>query len=324
MFYYLKKSHLKRSDNHHSSQGFTLIEVLMAIVIMGFTASAISYALSWMLNSNQNLTKEQNRRVEATRALDLIAGDIRMSRVAALDDTSRPALPSGITGTVVLDMDIVSGPIRELGVDIPNPTMCATAQKNRIVYSIKAVNNQNILYRHGLISNPNGKIDCDGNLQIDDGDLIADNVSIANSTLTIPAPTCGSATAPGTDGFYSCQDDNKVSIALYVATKSTRSSTGTYTNTKTYGITRNIISGDTISALPSTVELCAVPNILGQATSTANTNITNTKFASTSTTNLIPNAIRIDVASSNTTVLTQNPSPNTRILCDRGLVTYTY
>jgi prepilin-type N-terminal cleavage/methylation domain-containing protein len=200
MFYYMQKNNLKRSHKHHCSQGFTLIEVLMAIVIMGFTASAISYALSWMLNSNQNLTKEQNRRVEATRALDLIAEDIRISQVAALGDTSRPALPSGvITGTVVLDMDIVSAQIFGAG---GTPTSCPDAAKNRIVYSIKSVNNQNILYRYGLISNSDGEIKCTDDLQTNDGDRIADGISIANNTQTIAAPTCGSVAAtPGGTTF---------------------------------------------------------------------------------------------------------------------------
>jgi prepilin-type N-terminal cleavage/methylation domain-containing protein len=53
----------------HTASGFTLIELLASIAIMGMTASFISFALSSIVSSNQNLGKEQNRRVEASRAV---------------------------------------------------------------------------------------------------------------------------------------------------------------------------------------------------------------------------------------------------------------
>ncbi len=319
MFYCLKKVNLKRVSKSDFSQGFTLIELLMAIAIMAVTASAITYALSWMLTSNQNLDKEQSRRVEATRALDLITSDIRISNVVDPAGTSRTA-PTGVTGTVVLDMDMESAPI--LGEVAP--TACATPAKNRIVYSVKTdANGHNILYRHGLVSNSDGKIDCSKLLQTTDGDKIADALAISNINQTIPVPSCGLTTAPGTVGFYACKSANKISLAVYVATQRAKNAAGNYVNTKTYGTSRTIVSGESIPALASSVELCSVPTIIGDTKTVADGDIGNTKSTDT-TKNLIPNAIKLNFDNSANTVLTQIPSPNTQIPCDGGLVTYTY
>jgi prepilin-type N-terminal cleavage/methylation domain-containing protein len=339
MFYHPKKFRLKLSTRKYPSAGFTLIELLMAIVVMGVVSSFISYALSSMINSNQNLAKEQNRRVEVSRALDLIANDLEISQIV-------PAtLPTGVTGaTPVLSMDIIKG-----ACTTPNTA------KNRISYYIKTVPTTstsqlgpNVIYRHGLISRSdprdpantppylttNGKIDCSDSLPTGDGDAIADAIDIGT---TISQPTCISpAVSNGTTGFYSCGVNinvnasnipteptipQQVSIALYTK----------LSNTKTYGLNRTFTSGY-VPDTTTTTNDCTVPD-LTSSTSTANTltlandAIRDAARVTASTANdalankLLGNGINIEGGG---TVITQNPLPGAKIPCGKGLVTYTY
>jgi prepilin-type N-terminal cleavage/methylation domain-containing protein len=311
MFCHMKKSTLKLVDRHHSSAGFTLVELLVAISIMGLVASFISYAVSSMINSNQSLAKEQNRRVEATRALDLIGNDIQISQMV-------PAtLPTGATsGTVaILSMDIVVN-------DCPAPDTA----KNRITYLIKPVAasstteiGPNVIYRHGLIPRADGTIDCTQSLPTGDGDAIADAIDIGTITL----PTCTSPTGLiGSNGFYSCG----VNISVDAANKPTEPAIpqqvsialfSKLSNTKTAGINRTVASGyipDT--GTPPTD--CSVPDL----TSTSKTpTAANTLIIAAGTT-LLYNGINIE--SGGTRVLTQNPLPGAKLPCNKGLVTYTY
>jgi prepilin-type N-terminal cleavage/methylation domain-containing protein len=308
----MKKSRLKLSDRHHPSAGFTLLELLAAIAIMGLVSSFISYAVSSMITSNQNLAKEQNRRVEASRALDLIATDLQISQIV-------PAtLPTGATSgaVAVLSMDIVTG-------------ACSDVAKNRITYLIKPVAagstteiGPNVIYRHGWISGADGTIDCTSTEfpPTGDGDAIADAIAIG----TISLPTCTSPTGRiGSNGFYSCGVNigldpttkkptepaipQQVSIALF----------SKLSNTKIAGINRTVASGyipDT--ATPPTD--CSVPDL----TSTSKTpTAANTLITATGTT-LLYNGINIE--SGGTRVLTQNPLPGAKLPCNKGLVTYTY
>jgi prepilin-type N-terminal cleavage/methylation domain-containing protein len=323
----MKIFRLKRSPQHDPSLGFTLVEVLMAISILGMTASLISYAVSQMITTNQKLAKEQDRRVELSRALDLIANDVKISTI----DTTGRAVPKkadgvtdAISGTVVLDMDVVAGDALDGGTAA---TTCATATKNRIIYTIRASSSTeigpNVLYRYGLISNSAGKIDCGGTL-LDDGYAIADALSIDNTTRAITPPTCGSSAATGERGFYTCVKDNQVSLAVYIATQSIKTSSG-YTNTKTYGINRNVISGATVATVSKTPELwCLVPNIVGQTNSAAATAIATVASTVDTTQTLRANAIRTEVSANDEIVTSQYPAPNTKLPCDGGMVTYTY
>jgi prepilin-type N-terminal cleavage/methylation domain-containing protein len=308
----MKKSRLKLSDRQHPSAGFTLLELLAAIAIMGLVSSFISYAVSSMITSNQNLAKEQNRRVEASRALDLIATDLQISQIV-------PAtLPTGATSgaVAVLSMDIVTG-----ACTTPNTA------KNRITYLIKTVPasstteiGPNVVYRHGLISGANGTIDCTQSLPTGNGDAIADAIAIG----TIALPTCTSPTGRiGSNGFYSCGVNisvntttkkptepaipQQVSIALF----------SKLSNTKTAGINRTVASGyipDT--ATPPTD--CSVPDL----TSTSKTPTAANTLITAAGTTLLYNGINIE--SGGTRVLTQNPLPGAKLPCSKGLVTYTY
>jgi prepilin-type N-terminal cleavage/methylation domain-containing protein len=326
----------KIARNHHRISGFTLIELLMAMSIMAITATLISYAVSQMIASNQKLGQEQNRRVEVARALDMIASDIKISKI----DTSGRALPTGatITGTVVLDMDVeADDAIEEDTATGTKGVAVCTAEQRRIIYSVKPNTGevgQSVIYRYGLISQADGKIHCKSNaaypnahiLPTDNGSASADAISIENSTQAIPLPTCG-ATERNADGFYTCTKDNQVSIVIYTATQSVKGGS-TFTNTKTYAIARNVVSGESISPLSSTPELCDVPQLVGftksNPTNGAEAKITAVKSTTDPLKTLRSNAIRTEVSSSGDTVTSQSPLAGNKLPCDSGLVIYTY
>jgi prepilin-type N-terminal cleavage/methylation domain-containing protein len=311
MFCYPKISSLKLSNkNNLNSDGFTLLELLMAVAVMGITSSTISFAVSSMITSNQSLAKEQNRRVEVSRAMDLIANDIRTSEIK-----SGRTLPTGVSNPV-LDMDTV---------------VSATSCVDRIVYSIKSsVSGEigpNVLYRYGRIPGQNGILDCGStnsprNVAIADG--ISTNNSIANITASITETTCSSpavsspASPPtGVNGFYSCVSDNQASIALF----------SKLSPTKTYVINRTVTSGfipDVPTAASTATDGCTVPPLVGTGTPKTKTGAE----IDISTNTLISNGIDLEPSvafvDANRPVLSQNPQPGTKLPCGKGLVTYTY
>jgi prepilin-type N-terminal cleavage/methylation domain-containing protein len=290
-------------SNIYNVAGFTLVELLMAISIMGITASLISVAVSSMISSNQNLVKEQNRRVEASRAIDLIANDVKVSQIVT---ATKPAGASS-TAVAVLSMDLVTG-------------ACSDTTKNRITYLIKPVTagstteiGPNVLYRHGVLSDvSNGAPACSDSLPTGDGYPIADAIDRG----TLDAPTCSSsAVLTGNTGFYSCVnnvaspqlDAQQVSVALF----------SKLSGNKTYGINRTITSGFSPNT-PTSTNDCNVPDI----TSTTKTPTqANTAITAAGTT-LLYNGI--DIEAGGTTVITQNPLAGTKLPCNKGLVTYTY
>jgi prepilin-type N-terminal cleavage/methylation domain-containing protein len=309
----MKTSILKLSTHRNcNSAGFTLIELLVSIVIMGLVSSFISYAVGSMITSNQSLAKEQNRRVEASRAIDLIANDVRISTI----QPSTTSAPSGVTGTIVLDLLISSGSVVDGSSTV---SACSDSTKNRIVYLIKPSTSgseigPNVLYRYGLVAGSNGKINCADTLPTDNGYPIADAI---NNAVTTPVTCNTPAVFRSSSGFYSCTSDNQVSIALFSKLSST----------KTYGINRTINSGF-IPSTPTATEDCTVPDLTSSA-ATANTPslandairdatpVTTTTF----TPKLLSNGINIENGSR---VQNQSPLPGAKLACGKGLVTYTY
>ncbi len=286
---------LKFLKKSHPLAGFTLIELLMAISVMGITASLVSYGASSMITSNQNLSTEQNRRLEVSRALDLIANDLRISEIK-----SGRTLPSGVGGNLVLDMDIASGTCTD-----------------RIIYSIQASSSgeigPNVVYRYGRIANQNGTLDCTDTPR---NVAIADGVSLNNN---ITSPICNAQSLPtspasGVNGFYSCVSDNQASIAIFSKLNST----------KTYGINRLVTTGF-IPDVPTSTNDCTVPD-LSAGTATPKTQA-QAETAINTTSNLRSNGINLEpstAVAASRPVLSQMPQPGTKIPCGRGLVTYTY
>jgi prepilin-type N-terminal cleavage/methylation domain-containing protein len=290
---------------HQSSAGFTIIELLVSIAIVGVTSSLISYAVGSMISSNQNLGKEQNRRVEITRALDLIVRDIKSSTVSPV---------SGLSS----DLPIIGTPILSLQL-IDSPCSGAEAYKNRIVYSIqsqpatnKTALGPNVLYRSGLITTADGTLDCSSSA---DPTPIADAVSLG----TMIAPSCGPTPAipddkfysTGANGFYSCVNDNQVTVAILTK----------FSGNKIYGVSQTANSSSAIVIPETEPESCTVPRLIegkpGEAALSPDA-------AQAAVTNNRLRYYRINTESGGTKVLTQTPLAGSKLPCDKGLVIYTY
>jgi prepilin-type N-terminal cleavage/methylation domain-containing protein len=289
--------------NHHPSAGFTLIELLVSIVIMGIISSSISYGLSLMISSNQTLGKEQNRRTEVSRALDLMVSDIKSANIEPVP-ANYTTTNTSIVGTPVLYLKPLS------------LATCPDNSKKVIVYSIQAqpatdktALGPNVVYRYGLIPDTDGNYNCDEAVP---STPIADAIS----TGTMNPPTCSVSSATvdnsdfynvGENGFYSCVSDKQVSVALFAK----------FSGSKIYGISQTTSSGDPVTISGTEITLCVVPDLIGRTgagSSTVNQDITtaNLRFYS------------INTASGGDTVLTQNPMAGSRIPCNKGLVSYTY
>jgi prepilin-type N-terminal cleavage/methylation domain-containing protein len=286
---------------HQPSAGFTLVELLVSIAIMGITSSLISYAIGSMISSNQSLAKEQNRRTEVSRALELITTDIKGSIVEPVGN-----IPSSITvqGSPILYL-------KPLALET-----CSTDSNKVIVYSIEPTTTStttaigpNVIYRYGLISNSNGNYDCNDTPQ---STPIADAVSLGSLT----APDCVATDitdfyTTGTNGFYSCVSDNQVTVALLTK----------FAGNKIYGVTQTTNSGAPVTVSSTAGTTCTVPNLLTGGTG-------GVPFSPTEANTAIANAnlryYAINTESGGSTVLSQNPLPGSKIPCNKGLVTYTY
>ena len=295
-----KLDRFSRTDSR--SAGFTLVELLVSIAITGIVSTMMSYGIGSMVSSNQKLGVEQSRRVEISRAIELISTDIQIAQVINPDATVQatitaknsanafnPAINSSDTPVLYLELPICSG--------VPE----------RVIYSIRAKSageqrfGPNIIYRYGRIADENGTIDCAATPVYS---AIADRITAANITPTCSSPAINS----GTNGFYSCVSDNQASIAIF----------GAVSSANTYALNRTVKSGfvPPVPTTPSTE--CTVPDLLTTATTPVQAN------SAISTNRLLSFGISMSSGNSTSRILTQTPAAGSLISCDSGLVTYTY
>ncbi|MBE9235757.1 prepilin-type N-terminal cleavage/methylation domain-containing protein [Anabaena aphanizomenioides LEGE 00250] len=75
------KNYLKFiKSNHAADKGFTLIEILVAAVIMSMVVTLAGTAFVALLQQNQKAKAESDRRTNLNRALDYMANEIRMAK----------------------------------------------------------------------------------------------------------------------------------------------------------------------------------------------------------------------------------------------------
>jgi prepilin-type N-terminal cleavage/methylation domain-containing protein len=75
------KNYLKLiKSNFAADKGFTLIEILVAAVIMSMVVTLAGTAFVALLQQNQKAKAESDRRTNLNRALDYMANDIRMAK----------------------------------------------------------------------------------------------------------------------------------------------------------------------------------------------------------------------------------------------------
>ncbi|GEM_PF-6218357 len=87
LHWYLTK-YLKRGK---SEQGFTLIEILLAVMLSSVVLLGIGTALVFVLNSNQKAEAKTLQRTQLNRALEYITEDIKTARVISVDTNGTPS-----------------------------------------------------------------------------------------------------------------------------------------------------------------------------------------------------------------------------------------
>ncbi|MBC5795523.1 prepilin-type N-terminal cleavage/methylation domain-containing protein [Sphaerospermopsis sp. LEGE 00249] len=196
MKFYLQKL----QSNHAADKGFTLIEILVAAVIMSMVVTLAGTAFVALLQQNQKAKAESDRRTNLNRALDYMANEIRMAnRIAATSST----MPSNATGVIRLTIPSDStNPNREYYIRTSDSNASCNSSSSlwECPYSI---------YRRLIDST--GTID----------NLLVDGMQAPTSG----APTCPTPTpAPtpphqlvGSNGFYACiySGGKKVDLYLY-------------------------------------------------------------------------------------------------------------
>ncbi|MBD1913662.1 MULTISPECIES: prepilin-type N-terminal cleavage/methylation domain-containing protein [unclassified Leptolyngbya] len=189
---------------HYSptTAGFTIVELIIAMVVTSIMITLAGYGLTTMLRANQQSGSEISRRANLNRALDFMADEVRMARTITVPtSTDVPSQSCGpTTGVMTLVMP----------------------DSSRIVYYVHEING------------------CSGNLWT--ATTIRRRVVGGADTLLVDALTAPSAmpsgctattqTLRGTNGFYACLDSANtqlVTLFLYGRLTDARgNTTGTY------------------------------------------------------------------------------------------------
>ena len=341
-----KLNQFNHTDN--ISTGYTLIELLVSISIMGVVFALVGTGITYMISSDQKLAAAQGRRTEVSHALDVISYDIRKAEnVNGIRNTPSvanvaAAVAASVANTTATDGEGSLGsswdssytPVLFLKISI----VCSDNKivHERVIYSTKAKVTgdgrvgPNILYRYGRIANEDDSIPCSFDTTTNTVVVaapvnvpISDNIIAATTppTCVFPTATTPAPTSEGTNGFYTCISDNQVSIALFAK----------LTNPLIYGDNRTITSGSITStatvtggtvatAAATAADDCEVPDLL-----------TTPKTPSDANTTLITESLPYKglsytgiATSGGSTVISQTPSAGSKIPCKKGLVTYTY
>ncbi|MEA5575421.1 prepilin-type N-terminal cleavage/methylation domain-containing protein [Anabaena sp. UHCC 0451] len=213
------------------NKGFTLIEVLVAAVIMSIVVALAGTAFVGIIQQNQKAKFESDRRTNLNRALDYIANEIRMARTVTIAAPSPTASPATTitSGTGVL----------RLRVPVPNPEngSAYNPRQYTVVYytagSATGWESPNSIWRYANVPNP---------VPIRTATPLLTPSSGVTAALTVPAPsptsaatldhnflvdgirdpatlpTCPSgSTRAGGNGFYACvyTGGRQVDLFLY-------------------------------------------------------------------------------------------------------------
>jgi prepilin-type N-terminal cleavage/methylation domain-containing protein len=336
---------------HNTSAGYTLIELLVSISIMGVVFALAGTGITYMVSSDQKLAAAQGRRTEVSHALDVISYDIRKAEnvngirntpsvanvAAAIAASEANTTATDGEGSLGSSWDSSYTPVLFLKISI----VCSDNKivHERVIYSTKAKVagdgrvGPNILYRYGRIADEDDSIPCSFNTTTNTVVVaapvnvpISDNIIAATTPPTCVAPTATTpaATSDGANGFYTCVSDNQVSIALFAKLN----------NPLIYGDNRTITSGSITStatvtggtvAAATAADDCEVPDLLTTPTtlSAANTSISTAPTVLTPISNKGLSYTGIAI-SGGTNVISQTPSAGSKIPCKKGLVTYTY
>ncbi|MBD2293555.1 prepilin-type N-terminal cleavage/methylation domain-containing protein [Anabaena sphaerica FACHB-251] len=232
MNFYIKN--IKFNDD--VNKGFTLIEVLVATIIMAIVVALAGTAFVGILKQNRKAELESERRSNLNRALNYVANEIRMAKtVVAADSTASPPTTTTITsGTGVMRL-IIPVPNPASGVDASGTKFYNNRSYTVVYYtsgSWTGWDSPNSIWRYSNARNPLPDATGTNN----------PNPSSSSAALTVPspsptsgtdvdhnflvdgiqdpssgAPTCPSgSTLRGGSGFYACIYTNTKQVDLYL------------------------------------------------------------------------------------------------------------
>ena len=222
----------RRFHTSHASRGFTLVEVLIAVLISTIVVVIAGFALVTITSFDNKAEARTERQIDLNRAFDFMSHEIRMaSRINRLEtevaDNSTTTQEKivedagikaklGSYGTLVLYLEI---PITS-----NIPTVCPAGSPNAgspppaptdydsVVYDIRPTTgswlNPRAIARYGRIPSADGSIDpCKNPIA---SDILVDSISETDIN-----PTCASpALKFGAGGFYACVNGSLVDLFL--------------------------------------------------------------------------------------------------------------
>jgi prepilin-type N-terminal cleavage/methylation domain-containing protein len=176
-----------------SAAGFTLIELIVAILLSAILMMLTSYGLFIMTSKNQAAETETQQRTQLNRALEYISEDIRMAKSIdpATSYTISAISPSCATATPIFSLTLPdSGATKTIVYYLQDLSACAS--------------NQTVWQQPGVIKRVDLGNSTSTTIADSSGQELVDGIS------TNPTPACTSGTiAPATNakGFYACLDN---------------------------------------------------------------------------------------------------------------------
>lgn len=177
---FLLKFLIKRSS---LPKGFTLTELLIAVILAGIVVAAATGGLVTLLNFNRESELDTQRRIELNRALEYIADEIRMA--------------SEVESVTVQYLSGQTAP--GLKLRIPSDT----TQPYRI-YVVRP--------NTGTWITPNTINRATGTYTTSPYNVTGGNIALIDGITTPSSPP----SCPGTNGFYACVGSDARTVDLYL------------------------------------------------------------------------------------------------------------
>ena len=203
-------------DRHKSTAGFTLIELIVAMLVTTIFMGLSGYALFAMTSKNRAAEGETKHRIQLNRALEYISEDVRMAtRIdPASSYTINSVSPTCAVATPIISLTIPTG-----------------ATTKTVVYYLNdlsgCASNQSVWLQPGVLK----RVDLGNSTSTTIAD--ASGQELVDAISNIAAPACAAGTiAPATNakGFYACLDNptSARKVELHFRAKLNAESSATY------------------------------------------------------------------------------------------------
>jgi prepilin-type N-terminal cleavage/methylation domain-containing protein len=206
-------------------RGFTLVELLLALAMMGLVMSLAGSGLYALMTANNRSQSETMDRLELERALAFITDEIKMSQqitntITSIDDFN-PA--SGVTNSSIQPILVLS-PATNSRLTKPIVYYLADPPNSSVWLGPRAIYRWGpTLLQNGNYSDGNGKdiatIAPNAPVQYYNEVLVDRMSDVATTQATIPCETSYSYAVPAVtnrSGFYACIAPDRKSVKLWL------------------------------------------------------------------------------------------------------------